>query len=93
MRHAKAIAMSLAYNIYLQCSEGGVDPNWQVKPVSSAQFKQKLSFQMVQFKAWNQKYPGDEKMRGATQQRKQRRGESEGSIVKCTDIKNRVPYE
>ncbi len=41
MRHATAIAMSMAYNIYVQYSEGGVDPNWQVKPVSSAQFKQK----------------------------------------------------
>jgi hypothetical protein len=35
--------MSMAYSIYVQCSEGGVDPNWQVKPVSSVQFKQKLS--------------------------------------------------
>jgi hypothetical protein len=35
MRHAKAIANSMAYNIYLQCSEGGVDSNWQVKLVSS----------------------------------------------------------
>ncbi len=32
MRHAKTIAMSMVYNIYLQCSEGGVDPNWQGKP-------------------------------------------------------------
>ncbi len=72
MRHAKAIAMSMAHDIYLQCSEGGVHPNWQVKPVSYTQFKQKLSLQMVQYKVANKNYPGDEKMRGANQQHKQR---------------------
>ena len=66
MRHAKAIAMSMAYNLYLQCSEGGVDPDWEVKQVSSTQFKRKLSLQMVQYKAWNKHYQGDEKMCGAT---------------------------
>ena len=93
MRHAKAIAMSMAYNLYLQCSEGGVDPDWEVKPVSSTQFKQKLSLQMVQYKAWNKHYPGDKKMRGATQQNKNRRGDNDNSIAKCTDNINRVSYE
>jgi hypothetical protein len=82
MRHAKAIAMSMAYNLYLQCSEGGVDPDWEVKPVLSTQFKQKLSLQMVQYKAWNKNYPGDKKMRRATQQNKQRRGDNDNSIAK-----------
>jgi hypothetical protein len=54
-----------------------VDPDWEVKPVSSTQFKQKLSLQMVQYKAWNKNYPGDEKMRGATQQNKHRRGDND----------------
>jgi hypothetical protein len=70
MRHDKAIAMSMAYNLYLQCSEGGVDPNWEVRQVSSTQFKQKNSLQMVQYKTWNKNYQADEKMRGATQQHK-----------------------
>jgi hypothetical protein len=93
MRHAKAIAMSMAYNLYLQCSEEGVNPDWEVKPVSSTQFKQKLSLQMVQFKAWNKNYPGDEKMRGATQQHKNRRGDNDNLIAKCTDNINRVSHE
>jgi hypothetical protein len=50
---------------------------------------------MVQFKAWNKKYPGDAMMRGATQQNKHRRGGEveEGSIVKCKDNTVRVSYE
>ena len=47
MRHAKAIALSMAYNLYVQCSEGGVDPEWKVKAVTSTQFKQAVSLQMV----------------------------------------------
>jgi hypothetical protein len=33
-RHAKAIAMSMAYSLYLQCAKGTVDPEWKVTPVS-----------------------------------------------------------
>jgi hypothetical protein len=32
-RHAKAIAMSMAYSLYLQCYKGTVDPEWKVTPV------------------------------------------------------------
>ena len=92
-RHAKAIAMSTAYDIYVQCSEGGVDPNWRVMPVSSIKFKQKLSLQMVQYKAANHMYPGDKRMHGATQKNKHRCGSNESSIVKCMDYIIRVAYE
>ena len=34
MRHAKAIAMSMAYSLYLQCAESSVDPDWKVVAVS-----------------------------------------------------------
>ena len=88
MRHAKAITMSMAYNIYVQCCEGGVDPEWKMKPVTSTRFKQELSLQMVTYKAWNKKYPGDEMMRGATQQKKNKRGGAnieEVSLVRCND--------
>ncbi len=49
-RHAKAIAMSMAYSLYLQCVKGTVDPGWKVTPVSGPRFWQKMSLQMVQFK-------------------------------------------
>ncbi len=32
-RHAKAIAMSMAYSLYLQCAKGTVDPEWKVTPL------------------------------------------------------------
>ena len=93
VRHANAIVMSMAYNINVQCSEGGVDPSWQVMPVSSAKFKQELSLQMVQHKAANQMYPGDERTYGATQQNKHRCISNECSIVNCNNNIKRVSYE
>jgi hypothetical protein len=38
MRHAKAIAMSMAYSLYLQCAEGSVDPDWKMVAVSEPRF-------------------------------------------------------
>jgi hypothetical protein len=37
-RHAKVIALSMAYSLYLQCAEGTVDPEWKVTPVSGPRF-------------------------------------------------------
>ena len=48
---------------------------------------------MVQYKAWNKHYPGDEKMHRATQQNKNRRGDNDNLIAKCTDNIIRVSYE
>ena len=48
---------------------------------------------MVQYKAANQMYPGDERMCGATQQKKHRCSSNECSIVKCADNIKRVSYE
>jgi hypothetical protein len=60
--HGKAIAMSMAYQLYLQCAEGRVDPDWKVRLVSGPSFKHRMSLQMVTYKARNMRYPGDEKM-------------------------------
>ncbi len=38
MRHAKAIAMSIAYSLYLQYAEGSVDPDWRVVAISGPRF-------------------------------------------------------
>jgi hypothetical protein len=46
-RHAKAIAMSMAYSLCLQISKGTVDPEWKVSPVSGPRFWQRMSLQMV----------------------------------------------
>jgi hypothetical protein len=70
-RHAKAIAMSMAYSLYLQCANGTVDPEWKVTPVSGPRFQQRMSLQMVQYKSSNLHYPGDDKIRNTTQMKRE----------------------
>ena len=95
MRHGKAIAMSMAYRLYLQCAEGGVDPEWKVRPVSGPAFKHRMSLQMVTYKARDMRYPGDEKMRASTQTGKRYRGTSEGgtAIMTLDNNTKRVHYD
>jgi hypothetical protein len=38
MRHVKAIAISMAYSLYLQYAEGSVDPDWKVVAISGPWF-------------------------------------------------------
>ena len=91
-RYAKAIAMSMAYSLYPQCSEGTVDPEWKVTPVSGPRFCQRMSLQIVQYKCSNLHYPGDEKMRKNTQMKKRNCGTSEVGVIKCDDHIKRVSY-
>jgi hypothetical protein len=88
----KAIAMSMAYSLYLQCAEGTVDPEWKVTPVSGPRFWQKMSLQMVQYKCSNLQYPGDEKMRKNTWINKKKHGTSDIDLIKCNNHIKRVSY-
>ncbi len=91
-RHAKAIAMSMAYFLYLQCAEGTVDPEWKVTPVSGPRFCQKMSLQMVQYKSSNKHYAGDEKMSNTTQMKKRKQGTIEVGVIECDNHIKRVSY-
>jgi hypothetical protein len=91
-RHAKAIAMSMAYSLYLKCAEGIVDPEWKVIPISGPRFWQRMSLWMVQYKCSNLHYPGDEKMHKNTQMKKRNRGTSKVGVIKCDDHIKRVSY-
>jgi hypothetical protein len=91
-RHAKAIAMSMAYFLYLQCAKGTVDPEWKVTPVLGPRFFQKMSLQMVQYKSSILHYPGDEKMRNTTQMKKRKHGTSKVGVIQCDDHIKRVSY-
>ncbi len=91
-RHAKAIAVSMASSLYLQCAEGTVDPEWKVTPVSGPRFWQRMSLQMVQYICSNLQYPGDEKMRNTTQMNKKKRGTSDIGLIKCDNHIKRVSY-
>jgi hypothetical protein len=91
-RHAKAIAMSMAYSLYLQCAEGTVDPEWKVTPVSGPRFWQRMSLQMVQYKCSDLHYSGDEKMRKNSQMKKRNHGTSKVGVIECEDHIKRVSY-
>ncbi len=91
-RHAKAIAMSMAYSLYHQCAKGTVDPEWKVTTVSGPRFWQRMSLQMVQYKCSNLHYPGNEKMRKNTQMNKRKRGTSNIGLIECDDHNKRVSY-
>ncbi len=91
-RHAKAIAMSMAYSLYLQCAKSTVDLEWKVTPVSGPRFSQRMSLQMVQYKCSNLHYLGDEKMRKNTQMNKKKRGTSNIGLIECDNHIKRVSY-
>jgi hypothetical protein len=76
MIHGKALAVVVAYDMYLECTEGDLDPVWKVeKPMDFWSFREKLSEQMLQYKPTRRKYPGDSNMRAATQQSRRARQE------------------
>ncbi len=91
-KHAKAIAMSMAYSLHLQCAESTVDPEWKVTPVSGTRFWQKMSLQMVLYKCSNLHYSGDEKMHKNTQMNKKKHGTSDICLIVCDDHIKRVSY-
>ena len=69
MIHAKALAVVVAYDIYLECCEGLLRAGeWQqTQPVDFYSFREKLAKQMLQYSPRERKYPGDEKFRVSTQ--------------------------
>jgi len=71
MLHAKALAVTVAYDIYLECAEGVMDLSWkQEKPVDFHTFRKKLAKQMLAYSPQHRKYPGDEKFRPYTRRPK-----------------------
>ena len=72
MVHGKAMAVVTAYNIYLECYEGKLDPSWKTEPVDFFPFREKLSYQLPKYCPSNCKYAGDEKFRDATRVPKQK---------------------
>jgi hypothetical protein len=79
MNHAKVMGLAVAYDMYKECAEGGLDPEWKVdKPLSYHKFHDLLSRQMLQWDPAHQSYPGDKNMRRVQQLNKTRR-----AVKKC----------
>lgn len=74
MLNSKKLAIVMAYDIYLECCEGKLDPTWKVNnPVNFHRFRKKLGLQQLLYNPADKKYPGDEKLRAFTMIPKKRR--------------------
>ena len=60
MPHAKNNAVSVVYSMYIEVTEGKLDPDWKVeKPRSYYKFRDKLSKQMLEYNPIDLLYPGN----------------------------------
>ena len=78
--HVKALVIVAAYNMYLECVEGVLDPEWKLEKnqiVRFHKYRDQLSKQMCTYGPRSETFPGDEKMRVLTQLNKKRRVSSE----------------
>lgn len=72
--HGKSLAVTVAYDMYLECTEGELNVDWKVnEPVDFHTFRDILSRQMLSYDPKNERYPGDAKMRVVTQLSRKRR--------------------
>jgi hypothetical protein len=86
MLHAKAIVIVVAYDMYLECTEGLLDEGWKVdKPVSFHVFRETLARQMLAYDPKHKKYLGDDKFRANTVQPKSKRARSPLPPVAAND--------
>jgi hypothetical protein len=74
--HAMSMGVIVAYDMYLECSEGMLDEAWMVAKkdrMSFSQFRLRLSEQMLRYDPSNGLYAGNNKFRRTTQLHKMRR--------------------
>ena len=78
MLHTISLAIVIAYDMYLEVTEGKLDKDWKiVYPVDFWTFRDVLSIQMLEYDPKNRRYPGDDSMRVCTKQNKNKRGEGD----------------
>lgn len=80
--HALSLGVIACYDMYIECCEGGLDPEWKVKEkerMSFSTFRFLLSKQMMGYTPSDNCYSGDDKFRESTRKHKKRRvsGEDE----------------
>jgi len=73
MIHAKALAVVVAYKVYLECCTGSLVPAWKTTPVTFHRFREVLAKQMLSYSPTKRAYAGDERMCACTQQSKKKR--------------------
>mmetsp|Transcript_26912 Transcript_26912/g.45854 ORF Transcript_26912/g.45854 Transcript_26912/m.45854 type:complete len:257 (+) Transcript_26912:617-1387(+) len=74
--HAKAIAVTAAYDMYQECADGGLVEAWKIPKkdrFTFSSFRQTLSEQMLKYDPRDDNYPGDSGFRTSKRQPKKRR--------------------
>ena len=83
MLHAKAMVCAIAYGIYIECSEGNLNPAWKVdKTLSFWEFRDKLGRQLLSYDPRYGHYPGDKLMRSYTAMNKDQRHQKKAQSSK-----------
>ena len=69
MLHGKAMAVAVAYYMYLEVAEGNLRGEWKLnEPMDFWRFRKNLTNRILKSKPSVRNYPGDENMRPSTQQ-------------------------
>jgi hypothetical protein len=73
MNHTKVMGLTVAYDMYKECAEGGLDLEWKVKKlVLYHKFHDILSRQMMEWDPVHQNHLGDKNMRRVQQLNRER---------------------
>jgi hypothetical protein len=78
--HAQSLGVIAAYDMYIECCEGNLDASWAIdvkNRMTFAQFRTKLSEQMLCYNPVDNLYPGDNAFRISTRMPKARRKSGE----------------
>ena len=93
MRHGKALALCMAWQMYVDCASGDVDPDWKLdKPLTSPKFRLRMGEQMCDYNARNCAYPGDEFLRSVTRLSKRQRTDMRTVLDVADDGTKHVSY-
>jgi len=86
--HGKSLGIIAAYDMYLECCEGELDPSWKVDVkhrMKFQQFRLRLSEQMLTYDPSLKCYPGDQTFRRWTQKPKSRRSSEDQTTTYSKD--------
>ena len=78
--HAQSLGVIAAYDMYIECCEGNLDASWAIdvkNRMTFAQFRTKLSEQMLCYNPVDNLYPGDNAFRISTRMPEARRKSGE----------------
>jgi predicted RNA-binding Zn-ribbon protein involved in translation (DUF1610 family) len=92
--HAQSLGIIAAYDMYIECCEGELDATWIVnkkKRMTFAQFRMRLSEQMLQYNPVKNLYPGDGMFTTNRSNRKPRRKSDESDDDSMIVIKKTKP--